>query len=189
VTFANIGDVVGTDIATLVVDKEQLAITTDVVVPGYIARVQQLLREAPHATTLGPFTAEEANIRTTKARGMCYFPFELVEPLLGADLNARQIFELVIPALLVAGLEDNCASLVDFFTVALVSPSLESPEPLTLQDQAYRPSYVPGPANIAHRHKYILYRDLPLLRAAPFAAPPSDPSLLDVARGGSRHGG
>jgi hypothetical protein len=89
VTFANVGDAVGTDIATVAIDKDQLAITADIVVSGSIARVQQLLREAHQATTIGYFTAEEANTRTTKARGMCYFPFELVEPLLGADLNAR----------------------------------------------------------------------------------------------------
>jgi hypothetical protein len=92
VKFTNMGDVVGTDIATVSINKEHLATIADVVVPGSIARVQQLLREAPQAPTTGHFIAEEANTCTTKDRGMCYFPFELVEPLLGADLNARQVY-------------------------------------------------------------------------------------------------
>jgi hypothetical protein len=45
---------------------------------------------------------------------MAYFPFELLEPFLGADLTAHQVFELVVPALVDAGLEDTCSSLIDF---------------------------------------------------------------------------
>jgi hypothetical protein len=38
---------------------------------------------------------------------MAYVPFELLEPLLGTDLTGRHVFELVVPALVDAGLEDT----------------------------------------------------------------------------------
>jgi hypothetical protein len=43
ITFANVGDVVGMDITTVAFDTAQLAITADLVVPGSITWVPQLL--------------------------------------------------------------------------------------------------------------------------------------------------
>jgi hypothetical protein len=60
-------------------------------------------------------------------RGVGYFPFGMVNFLIGADLNASQVFGLMVPALIEAGLEETCASLVDFLTVALVAPLVEAP--------------------------------------------------------------
>jgi hypothetical protein len=132
VTFANLGDIVGTDITTVAFDTAKLAITADVVVPGSIAQIRQLVKEEPIATMMGPFKASEANTCTTKTRAVGYFPFNMVELLIGTDLNVRQVFELVVLALIEAGLEEICTSLVDFLTVDLVAPSVESPEQLTL---------------------------------------------------------
>jgi hypothetical protein len=100
ITFANVGDVVGMDITMVAFDTAQLAITADLVVPGSIARVPQLLNEEPLATTHGPFKASEASTRTTKMRGVGYFPFGMVIFLIGADVNARQVFGLMVPALI-----------------------------------------------------------------------------------------
>jgi hypothetical protein len=64
---------------------------------------------------LGPFKGTDSNTCTTKTRGMAYFPFEVLGPLLGADLTARQaFFELVVPSLVDSGLEVFCAGLVNF---------------------------------------------------------------------------
>jgi hypothetical protein len=126
-TFANLGDAVGTDTTTAAFYTAQLAITADVVVHGSITRVRQLLNEELLATTLGPFKASEASTRTTKTRGLGYFPFNMLELLIGVDLNAWQVFELVVPALIEADLEEACASLVDFLTVDLVAPLVEAP--------------------------------------------------------------
>jgi hypothetical protein len=54
------------DAATIAFNKTQLAITVDIVVPGSIARTQQLLDVEPTMDILGPYTALMANTRTTK---------------------------------------------------------------------------------------------------------------------------
>jgi hypothetical protein len=38
----------------------------------------------------------------------------MVELLLGADLKAQQVYELVVPVLLEAGLEETFASFINF---------------------------------------------------------------------------
>jgi hypothetical protein len=139
------GDVSGCDICTVGFDENQLALTPDVIIPGSYERTLQLLREEPTSETLGPFLPTHANITTTKTRGMCYFPFEMMEPLLGTNLTARQVFELIVPVLVDAGLETTCSSLITFLTIALVQPSAERQEPWTLQPQAGLAGYVPGP--------------------------------------------
>jgi hypothetical protein len=101
VTMAFEGDVVGIDACTIAFDADQLSVTPDVVVPGP-DRVQQLLNEEPGRDSLGPFKSSKTNVRTTKTRGMGYFPFPVLAPLLGMDLTARQVFELVVPVLIEA---------------------------------------------------------------------------------------
>jgi hypothetical protein len=129
--FTNVGDVVGTGIATVAFDRDQLAITADIVVPGSITRVQQMLNEEPLVTTLGPFTTYDANTSTTKTRGMGYPPYEMVKLLLGADLNARQVYELVVPALAEAGLKKP-VPLSLIFSPWPWYPYCESPQSLSL---------------------------------------------------------
>jgi hypothetical protein len=63
---------------------------------------------------------------------MAYIPFELMEVVLGADLTARQAYELLVPTLVDTGYEGICEPLVDFLTVALVKPSATVAAPLTL---------------------------------------------------------
>jgi hypothetical protein len=82
-TLAFEGDVSGVDICTVAFEPKQLEIMADVNVPGSTERVMQLLNDEPGRETLGPFAANDANVRTTKTRGMAYFPFEFMEPLLG----------------------------------------------------------------------------------------------------------
>jgi hypothetical protein len=88
----------------------------------------------------------------------------------------------VVPALLEAGLEEPCSSIIDFLTVLLVSPSVDAPKPITLQEQAGRLAYVHGPDTITYLREKVLYRDLTLLQTLPFAGPASYPDLLDVDR-------
>jgi hypothetical protein len=184
VTMAFEGDVVGIDACTIAFDASQLAVTPDIFVPGTLDRVQQLLNEEPGLDSLGPFKSSEANVRTTKNRGMGYFPFPVLAPLLGMDLTARQVFELVVPVLIEAGVQDACSGLINYLTVALVLPTEDSEVPVTVWDQAGRSGYTPGHVAINYRRTQVLYRDFPCLR--PSAGPtsnPSDPALVDVARG------
>jgi hypothetical protein len=182
-TLAFEGDVSGVDICTVAFEPKQLAIMADGNVPGSMERVMQLLNDEPGRETLGPFAATDANVRTTKTQGMVYFPFEFMEPLLGADLTARQVFELIVPALIDAWLQDTCASLVEFLTVALVQPTTEVETPLTVQAQAGKVSHSPGPMAINHRREHVLYWDLPALRPSALLPTASDPALLGVAKG------
>jgi hypothetical protein len=80
------------DISTVTFSSQQLNIPLDVIVPGSLVRVQQILSEEPNHETLGPFNAMDANVRTIKTRIMAYMPFKLLEHLLGADLSVRQVF-------------------------------------------------------------------------------------------------
>jgi hypothetical protein len=177
------GYVSGLDISTVAFSSQQLNITPDVIVPGSLARAQQFLSEDPNNETLGHFQATDANMRTIKTRTMKCVPFEFLEPLLVADLTACQVFELIVPALMDAGLEYTCSRLVYFLTVALVQPTEERSEPYTLLPQIGTSGYVPGPEAISHRRESILYRDIPALRPAVDLPTMIDPALIDVARG------
>jgi UDP-N-acetyl-D-mannosaminuronate dehydrogenase len=70
--FASLGDDTRVDIATVAFDQEQLAVMEDVIVPGTIERVLQLLAEK----------ATDANVHGTKARSMAFIPFEMMERVL-----------------------------------------------------------------------------------------------------------
>jgi hypothetical protein len=95
-------------------DNLQLVIKRDTIVPGTVKRVQQLIPEEPTDTTLGPFTVDDANVRTMKTLAMAYFSFELMELLLGSNLNVRQVYELVVPTLIESGSEETCSVLIVF---------------------------------------------------------------------------
>jgi hypothetical protein len=84
---------------------------------------------------IGPYLSTEANVRTSKTRGMCYFSYEMMEPLLGMHLMTRQVFKLIVPVLWDAGLEATCGDLIIFLTISLVEPSTNRREPWTLQTQ------------------------------------------------------
>jgi hypothetical protein len=155
VTMGFEGEVSGVDVCTVAFDATQLSITDDIVVPGTLERLQKLLGKEPGRVRLGPFKGT-ANTRTTKTRGMAYFPFEILGPLLGADITAHQAFELVVPSLVDAGLEVACAGLVNFLTVALVQPTEEQDAPLTVHPQAGKPGYLPGPVAINYHRENVL---------------------------------
>jgi hypothetical protein len=58
-----------------------------------------------------------------------------MELLLGSNLTGRQVYQLVVPVLIVTGLEGTCSGLTDFLTVALVTPSATAAAPLTVHHQ------------------------------------------------------
>jgi hypothetical protein len=184
VTMAFEWDMAGIGICTVAFYPSQLEVTPDVVVPGTLDRVQQMLNKEPGRDALGTFKSSDVNVRTTKTRGMGYFPFQVLAPLLGMDLTARQTFELVVPVLIDAGLQDVCSGLINFPTVALVLPAEDSEVPVTVWAQAGRAGYAPGPVAINYRCAQILYRDLPCLFPSPGPQPTTiNPALIDVARG------
>jgi hypothetical protein len=76
-----------------------------------------------------------------------------------------------------------CGSLVNFLTIALVHPLLTQKETWTLQAQAGKAGYVPGPMTTSYRCEHILYRDLPGICPGTILSTASDPALVDVARG------
>jgi hypothetical protein len=79
------------------------------------------------------------------------------------DLTARQAFELVVPVLIEAGLQDVCSGLDNFLTIALVLPVEDSEVPVAVWEQAGRAGYTLGPVAINYRRTHILYQDLPCL--------------------------
>jgi hypothetical protein len=129
--FGYEGGVSGVDISNVACSSQQLNITLNVIVHGSLPRFQHIFSEEPNHETLGPFKATDVNVRMSKTCTMTYMSFELLEPLLGEDLTARQVFELIVPALVDAGLEDTCSRIIDFLTVALVQPTEERSKPYT----------------------------------------------------------
>jgi hypothetical protein len=69
--------VAGIDVCTVAFNASQLEVTLDVVMPGTLDRLQQLLNVRD---SLGPFNPSDVNVRTTKTRGMGYFPFPVLAP-------------------------------------------------------------------------------------------------------------
>jgi hypothetical protein len=87
------------------VDGSEMDIATmafDEIVPGTIGRVLQLLQDDPLLELFGPFKATDANVRTTKYRSMAYWPFELTDSLLGANITAKSAYELIVHVLVEA---------------------------------------------------------------------------------------
>jgi hypothetical protein len=119
----------------------------------------------------------------TKTRARAYFPFEMLEPLLSANLTSRQVSELIVHALNDAGLEYTCRERINFLTVAIAQPYDTMVEPYTLQDQVGKDGYVPGPDAISYHCDDLLHRDFSALKAAPGPPLTSDPALLYVDRG------
>jgi hypothetical protein len=136
-------------------NEQHLAATPDIVVPGTIKRMLQLLGGEPNVELLGPYKASDANVRTTKSRSMAYIPFESMEALLGADVAARKAYELIVPTLVAEGLTGICEPLFDFPTVALIQPSATRSTPYTVQTQAGVRGYAPSPDATRHRREYI----------------------------------
>jgi hypothetical protein len=147
------------------------------------AHFWQLLGEEPGKETLNPFKVMDVNVRTTKTRFMAYFPFELLEPLLGSDITAHQVFELIVPVLIDVRLEDTCSSLIEFLILSLMDPIEERSYPYTLQQQLGNTGYVTGPDAISHRREHVLYHDHPDLMHLVAHPAASDPALVYVARG------
>jgi hypothetical protein len=180
--FYSEGDVEGVDMATVGFDANQLGITADIVVPGSVKRMLQLLNDEPSHELVGPCESTDANVRITKSRSMAYLPYPLVGALFGSSLTGRQACEILILELIDGGIMTICAPLVKFLTVALVSPLENRSTPLTVQQHLGKSGYVPGMAAISYRREHVLYRDLPGLRPVS-GGTLSDPALLDVARG------
>jgi hypothetical protein len=110
--------------------------------------MQQLINDEPSREYLGPFKATDANIHTTKTHGMAYFSFKMMEPLLGADLTACQVLKLSVPALVDAGLEDNCVVMIIFLIVSVVQPTADCTQCITVHSQVGNAGYAPGPLTI-----------------------------------------
>jgi hypothetical protein len=102
--FGYEGSVTGVDMSTMTFLVHQLKITPDEITTGPLARDQQMLSEEPNHQTLGTFNATDVNMRMIKAQTMPYTPFELLEPLLGTELMAHQVFQLIVINLLDSGL-------------------------------------------------------------------------------------
>jgi hypothetical protein len=139
-----------------------------------------MLNDEPTRENIWPFTATDEKIRTTKTRDMYYLPFERMEPLLGAELTALQVFKLIVQALVDTCLEDTCTNLIYCLSVYLVQPSATLLVPLTLQPQAGKTGYFPDPMAISHCREHVLYSDLPALHPTSLRPTASGPDLINI---------
>ena len=127
-TFTYSDDVEGIDILSIAFEEAILNTTSQVNVAGSPERHQELLDEEPDDEKLEPFNSNDANTRTLKTRLSMFVPFEFAGLVIGEQLNARQAFEVLYPAISDAGLEDVCKPLLDFLMVAnSVLPRNECP--------------------------------------------------------------
>jgi hypothetical protein len=130
-----LGEVVRIDAVTIAFDEECMGIMDSVIVPGTHNRMMQVLAKVPSAELLGPFPSMEANTRTTKTRAVIYIPFDFVSIVLGRELSARRAYELLVPSIVASGLASTFKPLVDFLTIALVSPNGTTVTPVTVRDK------------------------------------------------------
>jgi hypothetical protein len=154
----------------------------DVIIPGAVERVRQLLSDEPTATTLGHFKDRRhqcpdhegpgRGLLSLRAHGAWWVP---TRPLVKYSSWLCRLID--------AGLEETCLVLIDFLTVDLVAPSTAVPMPITVHQQVGVAGYVHGPTTISCHCKAVLYRDLPLLCPASLAPFASYPALLGVASG------
>jgi hypothetical protein len=112
---------------------------------------------------------------------MAYIPYDLMDSLLGANVIARQAYELIVPVLVDAGLADACEPLIEFLIIALVKPNATRSTPLTVQTYVGVRGYIPSPAAISFHRQSIMYRDLPGLHPTTTSSP-VDPAMLDIAQ-------
>jgi hypothetical protein len=172
-TFAYLGEVVGIDAVTVAFNKECMGVTDSVIVPGTHDRVMQLL-------AVGPFPSTEANTRNVKTRAVIYIHFDLVSIVLGRDVSARQVYELLVPSIVANGLASTLKPLVDFFTIALVSTNGTAVTPVTVRDKLGLEWDI-NPALVGYRQEKIIYSVLPDLR--PSKPSRGDPYVQDLVNG------
>jgi hypothetical protein len=179
-TFAYLGEVVGIDAVTVAFDDECLNVTASVIVPGTHDRVMQLLNDDSTTELLGPFLATEANTRTIKTRCAIYVPFDLVPIVIGQDLSARMVYELLVPLIVSNGLATTLKPLVDYLTIALVSPTATEATPVTVRDKVGLDWNI-TPALVGYRRDKVLFEILSDLR--PATPSRGDPYVQDLATG------
>jgi hypothetical protein len=115
-----------------------------------------------------------------RTRRCMYIPFSLAALALGQDLNARQAFEVLYPAIVDANLEDACMPLLHFLMVASTTPSATVDDPPTIRTYPGVPGHTITPEVTQHRRDTVLYRHLPaLVPKGPGTA--GDPAVLQVA--------
>lgn len=181
-TFAFAEDVLGIDILTIPFDRDVLEVTALINIAATPARHQKLLNDEPDEELMGPFNDTDPGIKQVKTRGAMYIPFEFTALVMGHHLNARQAFEVLVPALEAAGMLQQCETLVDFLMVAGTVPGGGGSQPLTLHARAGVPNRQITPVVANHRRNNILYKQLPGIMPHTQVRT-SDPSVTRVADG------
>lgn len=135
----------------------------------------------PDEELVGPYDDATASKKTTRTRNLMFIPFEFVPLVLGKDLNARQAFEILVPAIEAANLTLTCDPLVKFLMVASTTPTTQV-DPLLLREQAGLAGHLITTAVMKHRHETMLYKQVPGVEPTN-AASTSDPAIRQIADG------
>ena len=122
-TFAFEGDVTGVDILSVAIDDTMFDRTGNVNIASTPERHFEVLNQDDADELVGPFADDEPNTRTAHSRYSMYILYQFVSLVIGKDLNAREAFRVLWPAILDAGMTRECAELTRFLMVAGTEPT------------------------------------------------------------------
>jgi hypothetical protein len=179
-TFAFAEDMLGIDILMIPFDRNTLEVTESINIAASPFRHQILLNEEPDAELLGPFEDNDVGTKQAKTCKAMYTPFQFTALVIGQHLNARQAFEVLVPAIEAAGMLQHWEVLVDFLMIAGTLSS--GGTPISLQARLGIADRLITPIVANHRRNNILYKQLPSLMPKA-AVRTSDPSVTWVADG------
>jgi hypothetical protein len=83
----------------------------------------------------GVFIWDQPDLPPHVSYFLCGNTGDLVSIVLGRELSARQDYELLVPPIVTSGLDTTLKPLVDFLTIALVSPNGTTVTPVTVRDK------------------------------------------------------
>ena len=160
--FAFVGDTMGLDIQSILMPEYMFEMTDETTIPGTTESFSQQRGADEDTILLGPYKNANAKGMKTKQTTRCsmYIPFELVPLVWGKDLNPKEAYDVLHPAIQARGLEEACGLLTTWLRMACISNGTDYESVITL-DMDLVNRAVPIP--VVHQRRSLLKRDLPAL--------------------------
>lgn len=117
--FAFADEVCGVDILSVRMGRDQLEFCNPInIASTHVEHLAKLTAE-PDDPLMGPFEDDADGVKNAqKARLTMFIPFEFVPLVIGKNLSPRAAFEILVPAIIAAGMEDACAHLLMWLQIA-----------------------------------------------------------------------
>lgn len=158
-----LGDMVGIDIQSYAMDKDDYDITNKIIVPGTPKQLVELLNEETSSDMIGPVSKRDQSQNTVKKRYTMFLASPLIQYILDKDLRARQAFTVLYPVMVSLSLVKIYKRLITFLAGSCTQPGKDVENPINIVDSVGYHHLVVTPNATNHHHKLVLYRQLPNL--------------------------